>query len=181
MIRQSGSQTLRVPETRTFFFSADFCLQVLGVNIDKVLFLAFALPAAEAAAAQTAAACEDAAAHHKSLNIVVFWGGRRRIFKQFKVNFVTCRVSELFKPLDFLPYLEPALGHEEVIFDPLFPKLLRSVEAHGSIFVVNVSFVLVTEDGVGIVDLFKLFSSFRIVRILVRVMPQSQFSGDKQV
>lgn len=94
---------------------------------------------------------------------------------------MTCRVSKLFKPLHFLPYLEPALGHEEVIFCPLFPKLLCSVEAHGSIFVVNFSFVLITEDGVGIVDLFKPFGSFRIVWILVRVMPQSQFSGDKQV
>lgn len=79
----------------------------------------------------------------------------------------------------FSPYLEPALGHEEVIFHPLFPKLLCSIEAHGSILVVNFPFVLVTEDGVGIVDLFKLFSSFRVVWILVRMMPQCQFSGDK--
>lgn len=83
MIRQNGSRTLRVSETRTFFFS-DFCLQVVGVYIDKILFLAFALPAAEAAAAQTAAACENAAAHHKSLNIVVWGGGGEGFWNNLK-------------------------------------------------------------------------------------------------
>lgn len=68
MIRQDSSQTLRVPEAHTFLFS-DFCLQVFGVNVDKILlFWTFALAAAETAAAETAAARENAAAHHKSLN-----------------------------------------------------------------------------------------------------------------
>lgn len=88
----------------------------------------------------------------------------------------TCRS---FKP--HATYLEPALRHEEVIFDPLFPKLLCSIEAHGSIFIINLPFVLVSENGVGIVDLFKFFCCFWIVWILVRVMPQSQFSEDKKV
>lgn len=73
----------------------------------------------------------------------------------------------------FVSYLEPTLGHEEVIFGPLFPKLLCSIEAHGPIFVINLPLVLITENGVGIVDLFKFFSSFWVVWIFVRVMPQS--------
>lgn len=155
--------------TRTFFFS-DFCLQVVGVNIDKILlFCTLALPAAETAAAQTAAARENGAAHHKTLNTE---GGN---FKQLQMNFLTCCPRRLC----FVPYLEPALGHEEVIFHPLFPKLLCKWEPHRSIFIVDFPFVLVTEDGVGIVDFFKLFSSFQVVWILVRMMPQSQFSADK--
>lgn len=58
-------------ETHTssfFFFFSDFCLKVLGVNVDKVLlFGTSALPAAKTAAAETAAARENAAAHKESL------------------------------------------------------------------------------------------------------------------
>ena len=80
----------RVSEACTFFFS-DFCLQVLGVNIDKILlFWTFALPAAKTAAAETAAAGENAAAHHKSLNMK---GGIRNNLKL---------IFSLVVPADFL-------------------------------------------------------------------------------
>lgn len=72
-------------------------------------------------------------------------------------------------------HLKPAFGHEEVVLDALFPKLLGSVEAHGAVLVVDLALVLIAEDGVGVVDLFELFRSFRVVGVLVRMMPQCEF------
>lgn len=72
-----------VSETRTLFFFSDFCLKVLGVNIDKILlFWTFALATAKAAATETAATRKNAAAHQKSLNTE---GGKKQWldFKQF--------------------------------------------------------------------------------------------------
>lgn len=70
--------------------------------------------------------------------------------------------------------LDPALGHKEIIFDTLVPKLLRHIETHGSILVVDLLLVLVTEDGVGVVDFFEFLSSFWVIWVLIRVMPQCQ-------
>lgn len=76
-------------------------------------------------------------------------------------------------------HFEPALGHEEVVFDAVLPKLLRSVEAHGSILIIDLPFVLVIEDGVGVVYLLKFLCSFGVVWVLIRMMPQSQFPANK--
>lgn len=84
-----------------------------------------------------------------------------------------------FESTSHASHLEPALGHEEVVFDALVPKLLRHVQAHGSILVVDLPFVLVTEDGVGIVDHLEFFSSVWVVWVLIGVMPQRKFSGYK--
>lgn len=78
-------------------------------------------------------------------------------------------------------YLKPALGHEEVVFDALLPKLLQCVQTHRSILIIDFLFVLITEDGVSIVDLLELFSSFWVVWVLIRVMPQCQFPEYKKV
>lgn len=67
--------------------------------------------------------------------------------------------------------LEPALGHEKVIFDSLLPKLLGHREAHGSILVVDTTLVHISEDGVGIIDLLELLSCFGVVWVLIGVIP----------
>lgn len=80
----------------------------------------------------------------------------------------------LFSPLKLHPlasHLEPALGHEKVIFDSLLPKLLGHREAHGSILVVDTTLVQISEDGVGIIDLLELLSCFGVVWVLIRVIP----------
>ena len=68
--------------------------------------------------------------------------------------------------------LEPALVHEEVIFNTLVSKLLGHIEAHGAVLVIDLPLGLVVEDGVGIVDFLKLLSCLGVVWVLVRVMPQ---------
>lgn len=68
--------------------------------------------------------------------------------------------------------LEPALVHEEVIFNTLLSKLLCHIEAHGAVLIIDLPLGFVVEDGVGIVDLFKLLSCLWIVWVLVRMMPQ---------
>lgn len=79
---------------------------------------------------------------------------------------------QTFETTPHTSHLEPALGHEEVVFDTLLPKLLCSVQAHGSILIVDLPFVLITEDGVGVVDLLEFLSSFWVVWVFIRVMPQ---------
>jgi hypothetical protein len=69
-------------------------------------------------------------------------------------------------------HLKPALVNEEVIFNALVSKLLGHIEAHGAVLIVDLPLGLVVEDGVGIVDLFKLLSCLWIVWILVRMIPQ---------
>lgn len=73
-------------------------------------------------------------------------------------------------------YLEPTLGHEEVVFNTIFSKLVSNIKAHGAIVIVNRTFVLIIKNDVGIVDLFKPFSSLRVVRVLVGVIPECKFS-----
>lgn len=72
-------------------------------------------------------------------------------------------------------HLEPALGQKEVVLNALIPKLLGHVEAHRPVLIIDLSFILVAEDGVGIVDHLELFSSFWVVWVLIRMMPQCQF------
>ena len=62
--------------------------------------------------------------------------------------------------------------NEEVIFNALVSKLLGHIEAHGAVLIVDLPLGLVVEDGVGIVDLFKLLSCLWIVWVLVRMIPQ---------
>lgn len=66
--------------------------------------------------------------------------------------------------------LKPALGHEEVVFDAAVSKLLGHIQAHGSVLVINLAFVLIAEDGVGVVDLLKLLCRLWVVWVFVRVM-----------
>lgn len=72
-------------------------------------------------------------------------------------------------------HLEPTLGHEEVVFNTFFPKLVRNIKAHGTIFIVDLTFGLIIKNGVGIVDLFKLFSCFWVVWVFVWVVPECKF------
>lgn len=55
-----------------------------------------------------------------------------------------------------MTHLKPALVHEEVVFNAVLSELVCDVEAHGAVLVVDLSFGVVVEDGVGIVDLFEL-------------------------
>ena len=68
-------------------------------------------------------------------------------------------------------HLEPALVHEEVQLHAVVPELLGHVQAHGAVLVVDLPFVLVTEDRVGVVDLLELLCSFWVVRVLIGMMP----------
>lgn len=77
-------------------------------------------------------------------------------------------------------HLEPAFWHEEVVLDALFPELLSSVEAHGPVLIVDLPLVLITENGVGIVDLLEFLCGFRVVWVLVRMMPQRKFPRGRQ-
>lgn len=77
-------------------------------------------------------------------------------------------------------HLEPAFWHEEVVLDALFPELLSSVEAHGPVLIVDLPLVLITENGVGIVDLLEFLCGFRVVWVLVRMMPQRKFPRSRQ-
>ncbi len=72
-------------------------------------------------------------------------------------------------------HLKPAFGHEEVVFNALFSELVCDVEAHGAVLVVDLSFGVVVEDGVGIIDLFELLCRFGVVGVLVWVILQCQF------
>lgn len=86
-----------------------------------------------------------------------------------------------FGPLGFYAatHLEPALGHEEVVLDALFAKLLGHIEAHGAVLVVDLTLVVVTQDGIGVVDLLELVCRFGVVGVLVRVVSQRQLpAGD---
>lgn len=71
-----------------------------------------------------------------------------------------------------LSHLKPPLGHEEVVFDALLSKLLGHVETHGAVLVVDPPLAVIVQDGVGVVDLFKLICSLRVVWVLVWVVLQ---------
>lgn len=78
-------------------------------------------------------------------------------------------------------HLEPALGHEEVVFDAVVAKLLGHVETHGAVLVVDIALVLVTEDGVGVVDLLEPLGGLRVVWVFIWVMPQRQFPSERKM
>lgn len=68
---------------------------------------------------------------------------------------------------------EPPLGQEgDAVV--IVIELLRQVEAHGADLIVDPSLALVVQYGVGPVDLLELLHSLRVVRVLVRVVPQCQ-------
>lgn len=72
-------------------------------------------------------------------------------------------------------YLCPPAGEDKVSVDVLLPKLLGHVQPQRAIFVIDVAFGGVVQDGVSVVDLLKLIRRFGIVGILVRVELQRQF------
>lgn len=69
----------------------------------------------------------------------------------------------------------PPTGQHKVCVNVLLSKLLSHVEPQGAVLVINVAFGRVVQDGMGIVDLFKLVRCLRIVWVLVRVVFQGQF------
>jgi len=73
-------------------------------------------------------------------------------------------------------YLGPPAGQNKVSVDILFSKLFSHIKSQRAILVVDVSLCWVVKDGMGIVYLFKLIGCLRVIRILVRVIFQSQFS-----
>lgn len=73
-------------------------------------------------------------------------------------------------------YLGPPAGQNEVSVDILFSKLFSHIKSQRAILVIDVSLCWVVKDGMGIVYLFKLIGCLRVIRILVRVIFQCQFS-----
>lgn len=74
-----------------------------------------------------------------------------------------------------LSYLRPPAGQDEVGVDVLFSELLGHVQPQRAVFVVDVPFGGVIQDGVSVVDLLELVRRLGIVGILVRVELQRQF------
>lgn len=69
-------------------------------------------------------------------------------------------------------HLKPTFGRHEVVFHHLFSKLISDVQAHRAVLVINLPFGFIVENGVGIVDLFKLLSRFWIVGVFIWVILQ---------
>lgn len=74
-------------------------------------------------------------------------------------------------------YLRPPAGEDKVSVDVLFSELLGHVEPQRAVFVIDVPFGGVIQDGVSVVDLLELVGSLGIVGILVGVELQCQFPG----
>ncbi len=101
--------------------------------------------------------------------------GCRWVFIYRAVIIVSISPCQELHYLHCTTHLKPAFGHEEVVFNALLSELVCDVEAHGAVLVVDLSFGVVVEDGVGIVDLFEFLCRFRVVGVLVWVILQCQF------
>lgn len=74
-------------------------------------------------------------------------------------------------------HLGPPGGQHEVRVDVVFSELLGHVESQRAIRVVDVPLGEVGQDGVSAVQLLKLLSRLRVVRVLIGVVPQCQLPG----
>lgn len=98
-----------------------------------------------------------------------------------KNNKVGLGIPILYKHFYVQSDLGPPAGQDKVSVDVLLSKLLGDVEPQGAVLVINITFGGIVEDGVGIVDLLKLFRCLRIVWVLVRVVFQGQFPLRKRL
>lgn len=67
--------------------------------------------------------------------------------------------------------LAPARGEQVVGAHVLLAQLLRQVQAHWAVVVVQLALLFIRENGVCSIDVLELLCRLRIVRILVRVVP----------
>lgn len=72
--------------------------------------------------------------------------------------------------------LAPTGSDDKIGINVLFPELFGDVETERSVIIVYVAFGEIREDRVRSVDLLELVRCLWIVRILVRVIPERQFS-----
>lgn len=72
--------------------------------------------------------------------------------------------------------LAPLAVGKQVGFDVLLAKLLGQLQAHAAVLVVDLSLGFIAENAVGLINFLEFGFGFEIVRVLVRMVSERQFS-----
>jgi len=88
----------------------------------------------------------------------------------------TTEITASYASAEYKEHFAPRTSKSEVGVDVVVSKLLGYVETEASIFVINLSFLLVTQRWIGVVYFAKLFSCAGIVGVFVGVMTESELS-----